>query len=235
MNAKEIYWSALGRFWKRNKRILPQIQLQYGRNERWFVREFALAISQHYTGTDAPREFDDYAECEHRYTDISVWNYGTRKEWWPTLVFEAKALYSDDFYCNNERPNIFPALVVATASNQLQKCPLSLDCKRGLFFCIFREQLGKGEDKQTILKLEKQFVDEARGAIRKHFMSDQNIRLTPLSPLTRVRYPDQTWFTSSYISWGTPRRSRSAKAHSAEEIEKKRPKSVAPGSGLHAL
>lgn len=64
MDAKNVYWQARAHFLSRNSEVLPQAQLQTGRNERWFVREFAMAMNYHFCGRWAPSTLSPYADCE---------------------------------------------------------------------------------------------------------------------------------------------------------------------------
>jgi hypothetical protein len=194
MDLKDVYIGALRRFKRRNLAVLPRVQLQYGRNERWFVREFALAVNQHLGGGTTPRTLRSFASCEYGYADLSIWdNDGDHL----AARIEAKAIYSD--------ATVTPEAAVRRAREQLKVKNRRLGeagLKAGLFFTIFTQE---GAFEAAHLR---DFEEEARDAIRGAFTSDQDIRLTEMCPPSAIVFGHEQWHTSSRIAWGTLRSAR---------------------------
>jgi hypothetical protein len=88
MNAKRVFGRSTTFFVKRNGDVLPQAQLHTGANERWFVREFAIAMNRHFGGSWSPIKLQPYADCERSYADISVWAADEKR---PVALYEAKS------------------------------------------------------------------------------------------------------------------------------------------------
>lgn len=195
MDVKDLYWGALRRFQERNEGVLPQLQLQYGANERWFAREFTLAMNCHLAGSWSPDRFQRYADCEYRYGDISVWEGPTA-----LALYEVKALYSD-------MSEATIGAVVEKAAGQLSdQSGIPTERKVGLFFAVF---YGKGS-KATAIEKAQAFEGSVRSAVRTFFESDHNIRMTELSGLTEIDYGHddipESWHTQSWVTWGQPKR-----------------------------
>ncbi len=185
MDFSELYSGAKGRFLERNGAVLPLIQLQYGRNERWFVREFALAMNQHLANHEAPRVLASYASCEYGYADLSVWERETLGG-----MVEAKALYSG-------RRAIDRDDVVKKARVQLLVSRAGPTTGLyGVFFIVYAEK-GLGDR----AKLEA-FYEHSRASIRTHFGSDDDFRLSKLCDPTQVTFGNKQWTTASCMTWG---------------------------------
>ena len=189
MNQGELFAATIRHFLERNRTILPQVQLQYGRNERWFAREFALAMNREFTGTWSPTAFQTYADCEERHVDISIVEAGIKVTAW-----EIKVLYRS---LNGPKRDGMVGYA-EKARRQLLDSDQPHKQKCGLFWVIYDCRFAHGEDA-------KEFVEEARQAILSAFDSDDNICLTPLSPRTKITYPTSVWNTESWLTWGTPK------------------------------
>lgn len=189
MDFKSVYFGALDRFGRRNRAVLPLVQLQYGRNERWFVREFALAVNQYLGDAGAPRMLRSFATCEYGNADLTIWENDSQH---PAVLVEGKAIYSN--------AKVKPAVVVRRAREQLEVENRRLGkavLKVGLFFVIFIQK-----DAFHVAHL-RQFEAEAREAIRGAFTSDHGIRLTELCPPSAIVFGQEQWHTASRIAWGT--------------------------------
>jgi hypothetical protein len=97
--------------------------------------------------------------------------------------------------------------IIARAHDQLVANPwLDSERKIGLFFAVY---CAEGRKTSAVRSAVKSFKDRARQAIRGHFRSDHDIRMTLLSPLTEISYQStkglQAWHTKSWITWGMPR------------------------------
>ncbi len=199
MDAKALYFDALAWFLERNSNVLPQLQLQYGRNERWFARELALAMNAHLSGGWGAHALPLYADCEVGYGDISVWSHGARTGWAPQAVYEIKVLYSDDF--DLQKGSIeYSTAVVEKAWTQLRDTRVPAERRIGLFFVV---HASREPNPASIAQLK----TGARNAIRSWFTSDHDIRLTSLCPLTQIAFGEagaEPWFTESWATWGVP-------------------------------
>jgi hypothetical protein len=189
MNPGELYCAAIRHFLERNRAILPQVQLQYGRNERWFAREFALAMNREFAGTWSPTAFHAYADCEEGHVDISIVEAGVRVTAW-----EIKVLYRS---LNGAKRDGMVGYA-EKARRQLLDSAQPHKHKCGLFWVIYDCRSTHSEDA-------KEFVEEARQAILSAFDSADSISLSPLSPRTTITYPTSVWSTESWLTWGTPR------------------------------
>lgn len=193
MNAKEVFFEAVRHFKERNADVLPQAQLQTGANERWFAREFAIAMNRHFGGSWAARDLQPYADCECSYADIAVFD-GDDK---PAALYETKVIYND---CGD---NLI-AKIVDRAHEQLTgRARLDSERRLGLLFTVYCAQgpaSGVAEHKIQ------HFRDQVRTQARRRFKSDHDMRITDLSPLTEIRYAGANglvpWHTQSWITWG---------------------------------
>ncbi|MBX3158421.1 MAG: hypothetical protein KF773_20800, partial [Deltaproteobacteria bacterium] len=190
MDAKDLYFGALKQFRDRNAPVLPQVQLQYGANERWLAREFTLAMNCHLAGSWNPQRMQRFADCEFRYADITVWEGDT-----PLALYEVKALYSD-------MSTEMIRGIVEKASRQLSDHhAIEVDRRLGLFFAVYYEK-GKSE---TCGVHANAFATRVRDAVRTCFTSDHQIRMTELSPLSEIDYGPleaDPWHTQSWVTWG---------------------------------
>jgi len=188
LNAKKLYFRALRTFLDRNCEVLPQLQLQYGKCERWLSREFALAMNLHLAGSRA--DLPTYSDCEYRYADISVWRPPTNE---PLALYEVKALYKSDPIEG----------IVDKARSQLARSPLAISENRvGLFFAIF---VAKGARAGWPHAKATAFKNRVRDAVRDGFSSDHDIRMTEMVVPTEVRYGSESWWTASWMTWGRPK------------------------------
>ena len=186
LDAKTLYFAALDIFRERNRQVLPQLQLQHGKCERWLSREFAVAMNGALTGSLGPTSMQTYADCELGYADITVWRPPGKE---PLALYEVKALYRRDPLVG----------IVKRARSQLESGPLAVAENRiGLFFAVF---VNKGTWRSQSAK---EFQDAARDAVRTEFTSDHDIRMTRLVPPTEIVYGDASWWTSSWVTWGRP-------------------------------
>lgn len=192
MNAKDLYWRALEKFRERNEEVLPQLQLQYGANERWLQREFALAINCYLSGSWRANSMRRYADCEFRHGDIVVWE-GRHA----LALYEVKALYS-----KMSRATLH-AFIKKAAIQLKHRKVVESDRKLGLFFAMFCRK-GQPDDLGNRVS---NFKKQVRDGVRMHFKSDHHIRMTQLSPLTEINYGSDAssdlWHTQSWVTWGT--------------------------------
>jgi hypothetical protein len=190
LNAKKLYFRALSTFLVRNCELLPQLQLQYGKCERWLSREFALAMNTHLAGSSAAANLPTYTDCEYRYADISVWRPPIEE---PLALYEVKALYREDPIEG----------VVEKARRQLARSPLVIAENRvGLFFAIFVAKGAKGgwpAAKATAFK------NRVRDSVREEFSSDHGIRMTDMVAPAEIRFGAESWWTASWLTWGRPK------------------------------
>jgi hypothetical protein len=206
MNAKTLYWRARNQFIKRNTAVLPQLQLQWGANERWFAREFAIAMNQVLCGSTSPTRLgrsQRYVDCEYGYGDISLWQAGKTSKISPLQLWEVKSFYST----RSTRRHL--DAVVGRGAKQLQDSGLGSQRSVGLFFLVYvardRDRTHTTEDHETPMEA---FQARCRDSIRTNFRSDQNIRVTPLSDLTSFDYGTHgRWWTASWTTWGVLGRS----------------------------
>jgi hypothetical protein len=134
MDAKQLFFSAIDHFKKRNAEVLPQLQLQKCRNERWFARELALAMNRHLTSTWSPTALPLYADCEENYADISVWESGPDVPRTRKLVYELKTIYRS---LDGGKASAIDG-IVARAREQLALPSVSDAARRfGLFLIIY--------------------------------------------------------------------------------------------------
>jgi hypothetical protein len=190
INAKDLYFKALERFKARNGDVLPLIQLQYGKCEHWFVREFALALNAELSNGGAS-PLSMYADCERAFADISIWS-GKPATAVPVAVYEVKALYHG-----------YPELegIVEKARRQLDNTRIE-DAERrvALFFAIYRAERDRAKPEAV-----RGFCDDVRGTIRKFFRSDHDIRMTQLAPERETAFDGEVWTSQSWITYGFPR------------------------------
>lgn len=193
MNPKDLYFKALARFRERNHEVLPQLQLQYGANERWFQREFTLAMNCHLAGSWNPTSLRRFADCEFKHGDITIWDGGSDDA---LALYEVKAIYSD------MSADTIRSYVATTAKQLVAEKAVQTDRKLGLFFSIYYAQ-GVADD---CGRDPTDFEKVVRDAVREHFTSDHNIRMTELSPLTEIDFGGserrEPWRTQSWITWG---------------------------------
>ena len=187
LNAKKLYFGARRAFVERNREVLPQLLLQYGKCERWLSREFALAMNAHLAGSPGAVELPTYADCEWRYADIYVWRSPAET---PLALYEVKALYQHDPIEG----------IVQKARSQLAASPLAIAENRvGLFFAIFVAKGAWPSAKATA------FRKRVREAVRAEFTSDHDIRLSVLVPPTQLHFGSESWWTASWVTWGRPK------------------------------
>ncbi len=213
MNLKDLYFGAVAQFLHRNGVVLPHVQLQYGRNERWFAREFALAMNAWLDLAPAALHSGGYADCEHKFVDISVWRPGDEVAWLREVLYEVKALYTQRFSPEGITKEDDFGGVVERARQQLTRSCNGRIRKVGLFWLIYNRRLSvpPDDDGQIVAGEVDAFQHHARGAIRQGFTSDHDIRLTELCPPTPVVFgrpgqlAAQRWTTASWVTWGTPK------------------------------
>ncbi len=190
LNAKKLYFRALSTFLDRNCDVLPQLQLQYGKCERWLSREFALAMNTHLAGSSAAANLPTYTDCEFSYADISVWRPPVEE---PLALYEVKALYREDPIEG----------VVEKARRQLANSPLAIAENRiGLFFAIF---VTKGAKAGWPADKAKAFEKRVRNSVRDGFSSDHKIRMTEMVAPTEIVFGTESWWTASWLTWGRPK------------------------------
>lgn len=206
MDARTLYWRARKHFIKRNTNVLPQVQLQWGANERWFAREFGLAMNTALCGSTSPTSLgrsQRYADCEFGYGDISVWQADRTVPPIPLQLWEVKAFYSTG---STRR---YLDAVVKRGAGQLRDSGLSSQRSVGLFFLVYvardRNRAHTAVDHAVPMKT---FQARCRDAVRTKFRSDHNIRVTPLVGLTSFDYGTHgRWWTASWTTWGVLGRS----------------------------
>jgi len=188
LDAKTLYFRALDAFLARNRDVLPQLLLQYGKCERWISREFALAMNTHLAGSGDAVDLLTYADCEWRYADISVWRPPADA---PLALYEVKALYRQDAIEG----------IVQKAHSQLAASPLAIAENRvGLFFAIF---VAKGDVWPSATA--SAFTTRVRDAVRAEFTSDHKIRMTELVVPTQIHFGLEPWWTACWLTWGRPK------------------------------
>lgn len=186
LNAKTLYFKAVRTFLERNREVLPQVLMQYGKCEKWLSREFALAMNANLAGSIGAVALPTYASCEYRHADISVWRPPAEI---PLALYEVKALYKSDSIEG----------IVQKAHKQLDGSPLATaeNCI-GLFFAIF---VAKGAWPKAGATA---FRDRVREAVRARFASDHAIRMSTLAPPTKIDLGAEPWWTASWVTYGRP-------------------------------
>lgn len=195
MKMSQLITKATASFLERNCDALPLLQLQYGRNERWLVREFALAMNRVLATQWPPRVLPMYACCEYRSWDISVWTHDERA----IGVIECKVLYSADSPRSYEQ-------YAHKAANQLSRGPDSGGAVRtGMFFLI-----DSFKPSPRRRKSQSEFLSAAAGAVQLYFDIESGPGRTrrtpiPLSGRHQLTLGSETWSTSSWLIWGSHR------------------------------
>jgi hypothetical protein len=208
MDAKQWYWRGLTHFKRRNiDETLTRVNLQWGKNERWYAREFGLALQG--ALRQKPNAMKLYVDCEYSRADIAVLDGDDEC----LAVYEVKALY-------NGYSSRLMSGIIDKAHRQLDESVARISSKKkiGLFFLVFRKRGKVDASDRAALRAEevaigreaKDFSEEAGALIRRRFESDHNVRVTALSGLEWLSYVGrqddrERWYTQSWISWGYPR------------------------------
>jgi len=195
MNAKQLYYRARRHFLERNTHVLADVQLQWGRNERWFAREFAIAMNRELCGSTNAAclgRSQRYVDCEYGYGDISLWKAGHAGL--PIQLWEVKTFYSTRSSTQHLQR------VVKRAAQQLHDSHLQPERNIGLFILIY---LARDNPRRNHNNNIAAFINRCRGAIRTQFDSDHHIRINPLLGLRHFDYgADGKWWTASWTTWG---------------------------------
>lgn len=201
MDVEVLYEGARRRFRRRNKQVLPQVQLQWGANERWFAREFALAMNHELCGAANARCLGKsglYADCEYRFGDISVWS--ERSAVVPVHLWEVKTMYST--YSSPGRLK----LIAEEAADQLRRSRLRRATHRAALFVLVyvAKDMPRSEHRGRIARYSAKWAT----AISREF--SEHAPFAELSPLASLDFGRHgTWWTQSWTSLGRlPRTTR---------------------------